>query len=487
MSRPQKRKLDFGPSERRPKRFSWRGNGPVPRPTPNKETQALYDVWQQAEREVNLEDLRRLNEPPKFVGHDEFLLASQAPSRSCSPSCASTIHSVTNAMNNVDLNQQDSKSRRRRATRSRPLSKPAKAKAAFMRKLGACDDCRRRRVGCAREHWELHLFEEAWRVKHGPLPEEEYIKPTPLPEYGVEYFKTEFQLTRILPPQVPGPAHAPAPQENNRFQARFSELDDLAGVGGQVPDPTGPALGPAGEEIDSMLQTLQHEDHEEPPAITVELSDHYFETDHDVTFTSTDFIEPAPAAYSNPAPEDETWLGVADYQYTPIGKQTFTLNRQPHFECLGTSTAEDDGGEFPCGHRYHTLELLVEHFYNAHHVFENREERGRCLNCFLDWDFTNPQELTEPCKQCGRDQHEKWYWGFINKATPPSLTSDTTSVRVNSRDGYGYGMQQGGSPFGNQSSNLYGQSQSTSGGYDFDGGFVFGNYGNGGNQYYKAA
>ncbi|KAK4682996.1 hypothetical protein QC764_121150 [Podospora pseudoanserina] len=485
MSRPQKRKLASGVSEPRPKRFSWRGKGPVPRPTPSEETQALYDIWQQAEREVNLADLRRLNEPPTFVGHDEFLLSpSQATSRSRSPSCASTTHSVTKAMNGVDLNQQGSKSKKKRATRTKPLSKPAKAKAAFIRKLGACEDCRKRRVGCTREHWDLHLFEEAWRVKYGPLPEEEDIKPTPLPELGVEYFKTEFQLTRILTPEVA--TEPPPPDPSNRYQARFSELDDLAGVGGQVVSAAGAPLGPVDEEIDidNMLQTLQHEDHEEPPLIPVEFTD-FFDTDFDLDFGGADIFQPAPETSFNPEPADDTWLGYTDYQCVPVGKQTYNLVGQLQFECLGASAAEHDGVEFPCAQRFNTLDLLIEHFYSAHYVFENHEERGRCLSCLLDWDLTSAEELTEPCKQCGQDRHEKWYWGFISKGTPPSLTSGTTSVRVASQDGYGYGMQQGGSPFGNQSTNLYGHG--SGGGYDFGGGFLFGDYGDGRNQYYKAA
>ncbi|KAK4177551.1 hypothetical protein QBC36DRAFT_345354 [Triangularia setosa] len=483
MSRPQKRKLDSGLSEPRPKRFSWRGKGPVPRPTPSEETQELYNIWQQAEREVNLEDLRRLNEPPTFVDHDEFLSPSQATSRSRSPSCASTTHSVTNAMNSVHLNQKGSKPRKKRATRTKPLSKPAKAKAAFIRKLGACEDCRKRRVGCTREHWDLHLFEQAWRDTYGPLPVEQELTPVPPPDLGVDHFKSEWQLARILPPEVPKPAPAPEPEANNPYQARFSELDDLAGVGGQVTYASGGALGAVDEEIDNMLQTLQHEDHEETPATVVEFSENYFEPDFEIDFSCADFTQPAP--YSNPEPEDTAWLGATDYQHIPICKQTFTFTGHQQFECLGTSAAENDGGESPCGQCYNTLESLIEHFINAHYVFETHEERGKCLGCGLDWDLTNPEELTEPCKQCGRDQHEKWYWGFVSKATPPSLTSGTTSIRVTSPDGYGYGMQQGGSPFGNQSTTYYGQG--TGGGYYFDGGFLFGDYGNGGNQYYKAA
>ncbi|KAK0723668.1 hypothetical protein B0T21DRAFT_294156 [Apiosordaria backusii] len=506
MTRPQKRKRGSSVSAPAPrqKRFSWRGKGPVPRPTPNEETQELYNIWQEAEREVNYEEIRRLNEGATFVGHNEFLSPSQATSRSQSPSCTSATHSVTKTMTHIDLDQgssdldqgrsdlgqRRSKSKKKRATRTKPLSKPAKAKAAFIRKLGACEDCRTRRIGCTREHWDLKLFEDVWRVTHGPLPEEIEIKPTPPPEY----FKSEWQIPRGLPPEPPKSAPAPEPEISNPYHSRYSELDDLAGVGGQVAYRTvrelERELEAVDEEIDNFLESLQ--EYDEPPLAAAGFTERYFEFAFEADFgyagiSFADITQPTRPPYVNPEPEGTSWLAVANYHYIPICKQTFTFIRQEQFECLGTFPLENNGGEFTCGDRYNTLESLTEHFFNVHYVFENPQERGKCLSCGLDWDLGGPEELTEPCKQCGRDQHEKWYWGFINKATPPSLTSGTTEVRVTGPDG----MQQGGPPFMDQLTNPYGQDNG--GGYGFDGGFSFGGYGDyglhgiGDNQYHKAA
>ncbi|KAK4200131.1 hypothetical protein QBC40DRAFT_73636 [Triangularia verruculosa] len=480
-SRAKKRKYNPGPPGPKHKRFSWRGEGPVPRPTPSEETQELYNLWQQAEREVNLEDLRRLNEPATFVGHEDFLSPSQATSRSRSASCTSTTQSVISGMSGVDLNRRGSKSKgRKRATRTKPLSKTAKAKAAFIRKLGACDDCRKRRVGCTREHWDLHLFEEEWRKSHGPLPVEEELKPVP----PVDYFKDEWQIGRGLPPEAPKPAPAPELEANNSYQPRYSEHDDLAGVGGQVAYPSRGVLGAVEEEID-MLQDMQRWEFQDPLEMLIEFSENYLEPDSGIDFNCTDLSQPPPTQFPNPEPEDTTWLRVTDYQHIPICKQMSIFTGEQLFECLGTFAADPGIGEFPCGQCFDTLELLIEHFINVHYVFETHEERGKCLNCGLDWDMMNSEELTEPCKQCGRSVHEKWYWGFVSKAKSPSLTSGTTSVRVTSQDGYGFGMPQGGSLFADQSTAHYGQDNG--GGFDFGGGFFFGDYpyGNGGSQYYK--
>lgn len=71
---------------------------------------------------------------------------SQATTASRSPSCASTTHSVTRAINDMGVDGAQPRPKKSRAVRHGPLRDTAKLRAALMRKLHACDNCRSRKV-----------------------------------------------------------------------------------------------------------------------------------------------------------------------------------------------------------------------------------------------------------------------------------------------------------------------------------------------------
>ncbi|KAK0667758.1 hypothetical protein QBC41DRAFT_323143 [Cercophora samala] len=127
----------------RAKGFSWRGRGPIPRPIPSEETQKLYNAWQIAERDIQVHEFP----------------ANESPAKEQQAQPASST-----------LPESEGYSKRK-LIRSKSFSMAAKSKAAFIRKLGACEDCRTRRVACTRDHWDLLLFDQGWRASEDWKPQ----------------------------------------------------------------------------------------------------------------------------------------------------------------------------------------------------------------------------------------------------------------------------------------------------------------------------
>ncbi|KAL2128565.1 hypothetical protein VTI74DRAFT_9006 [Chaetomium olivicolor] len=123
-------------------------------PTP--ETQELYNRMRQGE---TWEWLREALDG-----------ASSQDTTPCpSLSYSSTNHSVSDAVNHIGHGGGQIEVRKARFGRHGPLSERQKVRAAFMRKLGACTECRERRVKC--KHLDLSLFEATYQSeKRVPAP-----------------------------------------------------------------------------------------------------------------------------------------------------------------------------------------------------------------------------------------------------------------------------------------------------------------------------
>ena len=124
-------------------------------PAPTIETQTLYDNMKETESELDLvERLGLQGGPGSDIGQAEFLETathSQRTTISRSPSLHSNTRSIVYSTNLVDIGdvvEQEERAggRRKRAMRRGPLDKYTKARAALLRKLGACDSCRERKV-----------------------------------------------------------------------------------------------------------------------------------------------------------------------------------------------------------------------------------------------------------------------------------------------------------------------------------------------------
>jgi len=150
-SRPKRKfESDEGPAGHagsRPARRGDEGSRSVPTP----ETQDLYDSIRRIEEGLPLATRLQLQDGP--VVNDEHAAYlqppphSQAPTSPRSPSCASTTHSLTRAFDDVAIEDEEHQNKKRRAMRHGPLDGLKRARAALMRKLGACPDCKARRVG----------------------------------------------------------------------------------------------------------------------------------------------------------------------------------------------------------------------------------------------------------------------------------------------------------------------------------------------------
>ena len=114
------------------------------RSIPTPETQDLYNKMRQEEEKTTLELLRQESGPSGFLQPPS---PSQGTATSPSPSYASTTHSMTEAMNDMEVATDQPRPRKQRAGRHGPLPMAKKLRAALVRKLGACEACRERRVG----------------------------------------------------------------------------------------------------------------------------------------------------------------------------------------------------------------------------------------------------------------------------------------------------------------------------------------------------
>ena len=121
-------------------------------PTP--ELQELFNKWQQ-QMAMYAHLQQEAGTAPGDGNHmsdgkNDFLRppspTATATTMSRSPSCASTSHSVTGAINKMGLGDDKTSGKKRKQGRQGPLEAPGKARTAFIRKLKACDNCRKRKV-----------------------------------------------------------------------------------------------------------------------------------------------------------------------------------------------------------------------------------------------------------------------------------------------------------------------------------------------------
>ena len=116
---------------------------PRQRPAPTPETQELYNKMRREEEKPSFEFLRQQSGLGGFLQPPS---PSIATATSPAPSSASATHSVTRAMNDMSVGGDQPRPKKPRAGRHGPLREATKHRAALMRKLGACEECRERRV-----------------------------------------------------------------------------------------------------------------------------------------------------------------------------------------------------------------------------------------------------------------------------------------------------------------------------------------------------
>lgn len=192
-------------------------------PVPTPDTQNLYNTMRDAMAD-------RLTAPSTTMSR--------------SPSAASST-SLNNGMDDLRVQESPSpntRKQKRQPKRKGPLTETAKTKAAFLRRIRACSDCRGRKVTCHLSHHDLRLFEQGYMERgHSPQGGQTFFNQLSPPGPPV------IDISGLLPvnrsSSVPG-----FPPLNNLPQ-------DLLGVGGdsRCHQPSAPPQHVVSAELDTML------------------------------------------------------------------------------------------------------------------------------------------------------------------------------------------------------------------------------------------
>ncbi|KAH6628746.1 hypothetical protein F5144DRAFT_323759 [Chaetomium tenue] len=338
---------------------------------PTAETQELYNKWRQAYEEgLNEESLRQMQN--MHAGHLQPPSPSRATS-SRSPSNASTTYSVSHAMGEMDVGDQ-SQTRKQKPGRRGPLNPIKQLRANLMRKIGACPDCRERRVSC--NHHVLTLFEQAYQAAK---------QKTTSPPVNANF------LTEPTPP----------------YQTRLGSPADLAGVGG--------GQNPIGD-------LPYHHLPDNPPGVMDDgLLD--FDLSQNTQFNPRPDLAPILSIFpdsqvpeSNPTIQYTLIPGPQGPQPVAIGKQFAPFSQ--HWVCLGGNYTS---GLPHCGQQFPNLPALEQHFAADHARLYGQYHTWGCSGCRY-------QESCIPatnhrCIQCQKpSQWEMWYWGTVDDpSAPPSV------------------------------------------------------------------
>ncbi|KAK0725771.1 hypothetical protein B0H67DRAFT_140387 [Lasiosphaeris hirsuta] len=378
-----------------------RRGGRVPQ-TP--EIQELYNKMRRIEERLTFRDALELQNGQG--GNDSHLrppeTPSQATSMSRTHSHVSTTRSITRDLDEADIDEQQSPAPKKRAIRKGHLSPFKKARAAFMRKIGACPECRARKVPC------IHYDKPVW-------------------EPGYQNWKRIAQANGSI---SPGPQSAQEPQFAPVVrQPSFRDID-VGAVGDwvnqpsvQVPVSGNPQQDPAGAELDAIALETR------PPAAPT------------APLYQFPGVRPSPAAFPQlwarpPPPNNPEMFGPDPIA---IGR---LLGGAQVWECkFGDNTSSPGFPYFEvCNRHYGSLRELQSHYAQDHGPLCHPFTMWKCIAMRPQSSSSNElcglmnPDATSPCVQCqcGGDQRERWCLDTIPRT--PSLTSGTSN-QIPSQDG----------------------------------------------------
>ncbi|KAL2198832.1 hypothetical protein P885DRAFT_33180 [Corynascus similis CBS 632.67] len=330
---------------------------------PTEETQELYNKWKQLEEQMlTVESLSQVQDdgtgflcPPS---------PSQVTTSSRARSHASTTHSITQGLGEVNMGDQQRVGKRKRG-RHGPLTKVGRAKAALMRKVGACESCRERGVAC--NHANFVLFEEPYRR-----------------------WKQAQSANQAV--------HAPQLSQDAPYERRQGDEIALLGMGArhiQVPNPSlyFPAFDQTGnEDVNPDFDPLQN--------------------NHPSTSRVPATIEPAMTAVH------DTSTFVSN-NYNPL---YMGFTRQTNAEAMLIGIRAARSREWVCKWNdicnlcFPDEHSLTSHFTVDHAQVSRHWSTWRCFKCQLDVEERAPDGL---CPQCTDKEPDFWgrcCWGSLNVA-----------------------------------------------------------------------
>lgn len=202
---------------------------PPPRPVPTPDSQNVYNMM----IEAPMAD--RLTAPS---------VRSTTMSRSPSATSSASLNNGMDGMKVHDSPSPNTSRQRRQPRRRGPLTEPAKLKAAFLRKIGACVDCHSRKVTCDLSHHDLKLFEQGYRdrpyLPHSHQAFYKQMKSPPGPP--------SIDLSGLLATN--------SPSSDTSFTPLNNLPQDLLGVGGAqgFHQPSAPPQQVVSDELDNILR-----------------------------------------------------------------------------------------------------------------------------------------------------------------------------------------------------------------------------------------
>ncbi|KAK4239487.1 hypothetical protein C8A03DRAFT_14116, partial [Achaetomium macrosporum] len=372
------------------------------RPVPTPETQDLYNKMREEEEKLTRESLQQVPEGAP----DLLQLPSQSAARASSPSRSqgSTAPSISQALSGMRLDRDRSPVKKAAPGRHGPLPKPKQLRAALMRKLRACDDCKKRRC----DHLDLCLFEAAYQA----------TKPAVAQPLDPPYQSSHATL----------------------YQPRLGDPNDLRGVG-ESPGVTSYRAPLIQEPItqggrnEALLDYDPLSEHAQHQYLAVR--PHLASTLGSFGGYQPALVDSSPQHPLAIAPQN---VFIAQYEADtapqsmpsaismPIGRQA-PSNGQ--WDCSWGSDECDSsvssGGLSSCRQRCMTLEALKMHFESSHAPFQRDWSMWRCTHCGYD-----DGEPTGLCPQCFNPYWQRWHWAYVSV---PSGPTSRRLGRVTGQDG----------------------------------------------------
>ncbi|KAL8383606.1 hypothetical protein RB595_010685 [Gaeumannomyces hyphopodioides] len=359
-----------------------------------------------------------------------------------SPSATSS-NSLNNGMDDLRVQEPPSpntRKQKRQPKRKGPLTETAKTKAAFLRRIGACSDCRGRKVTCHLSHHDLKLFEQGY-MERGHLPQGSLYNRSSPP--GPPFIDLSGLLPIHGPPSVPG-----FPPPSNLPQ-------DLLGVGGdsRCHQPSAPPQHVVSAELDAILWEERFDASAVSPVTAVSPASPMLQN-RLVSPTTPEALGgrqlfnplsrlPSPTV-SLPAARSPTLLfGSGDVAQqpdcVPIGRLVGDLGL---WECQGgghqgggppSVVSSTNASTVPdvCLRNLASLKELLRHYELEHGRYQYLENpfMYKCSGC----QFLSPLAGLQQCPSCDRTlvsgllSWEEWY--YVSMLRPASLAAERiTSV-----------------------------------------------------------
>ncbi|KAK4125162.1 hypothetical protein N657DRAFT_357739 [Parathielavia appendiculata] len=374
------------------------------RPTPTRETQELYDAMRREEERLTPESLSQI---PAWENRFSDPLSTSRPLTSPTSPSYDTLSQAT-AETGVSDPQ---RAKKPRPGRKGPLPQAKKLRAALLRKLRACDECRERRVRCA--HFDFSLFEDAYQACK----------------------QQENRLVDADPHDTRARSQRP----------RLGDAADLLGVGlGQsrplysssavVPwsdsavDEVSPDTDPLWNQQNQLQPYVTFSNFQEPeprhlfPVVPASRS----VTDLPLSRQTAGALPSSRSATSLPSlrltaanlptsrPADA--LPLPPRNNIALGKQLSAGS--DWWLCLwghGDQPASlREPVPVPCNGQFRGLEALKTHFGHEHGVFYQDWHLWKCVECELE--LSKPPDPGRPCPMCGQAESlgwNAWYYARV--------------------------------------------------------------------------